>query len=78
MTASFIGNIKPFKELSLNHQDSAKVIIQVGNEWNLKQFENEYVMASVKEQGHNAKSIVFYRQEFDLNTFRAFDKKYVS
>lgn len=74
--ASFINNIEPFKELALNYQDSAKVIVHVGNEWDLKQFENENVLASVKKQDHNAKNMVFYRQEFDIDTFRAFDQNY--
>lgn len=74
--ASFLFNIKPFKDLGLQYQPSAKVIVQVGNEWNLKQFGNENVMASVKEQEYNAKNIVFYRQEFDLDTFKKQNQKY--
>lgn len=74
--ASFVNDIVPFKELALKYQDSTKVIVQVGNEWDLKQFKNEYVFASVKEREHGAKEIVFYRQEFDLNIFKSFNQNY--
>lgn len=74
--ASFLFNIKPFKDLALQYQPSAKVIAQVGNEWDLKQFENEYVMASVKKQEYNAKNIVFYRQEFDIDMFNDQNQNY--
>lgn len=69
--ASFSWNIPVFQKLIQLFHPSAKLVVQVGNEWDLRQFNNHNVMASVIEQPCEAKNIVFYRQEFDLDTFFA-------
>ena len=67
--ASFLWNIEPFTELSRKYQNNIPVIVHVGNEWDLNQFQDYHVMASVKPQPYKSKSIVFYKQEFDLDIF---------
>ena len=67
--ASFKDHVAPFVEMSRKYQDSAPVIVQVGNEWNLNSFGDLPIMASMKRRECLAKKILFYHQEFDVSTF---------
>jgi hypothetical protein len=68
LIATFINNVSPFKELSAKYQNSAPVVFQVGNEWPLDNFKDDYILASIKPR-ESASNILFYKQEFNLDTF---------
>lgn len=68
--ATIPAHIEPFKKLIREHKPNAKLILQVGNNWNWEQMGVDNVMASTypKPVPKNINA-VFYHQEFDLGTF---------
>ena len=70
--ASIPAHVEPFKELIAKYQPHAKLIIQMGNNWNLNHYKNENILASIAPQeGGYQCDIMFYHQEFDLTIFNA-------
>lgn len=69
LIASLPQHIEPFKKLISLYQPQAKLIYQIGNQWNIDQNVVKNVMASANvpiPQGING---IVYHQEFDLDTF---------
>lgn len=69
VVASIPAHIPMFKKLIRKYCPHAKLIIQVGNNWGISEYQGENILASIKPfdiQGVNA---IFYHQEFDLNIF---------
>lgn len=73
--ASLPQHIEPFKKLIANHQPWAKLIFQVGNQWDGIHADN--IMASARlarvPEGINA---VEYHQEFDISLFNPVDRAF--
>jgi len=67
--ASIPAHVEPFKELIRKYQPEAKLIIQMGNNWNIDNYPGENVLASIAPQLTSANAY-FYHQEFDLEIFR--------
>lgn len=66
--ASIPAHVEPFKRLIAKYNPEAKLIIQMGNNWNLDYYEGENVLASIEPRTSRANAI-FYHQEFDLDIF---------
>lgn len=73
--ASLPQHIEPFKKLIELYQPQAKLIFQVGNQWDGIDAPN--IMASAKLTGipENINSVE-YHQEFDLKKFNPFDRDF--
>lgn len=69
LIASIPAHIEPFKQLIAKYQPTAKLIIQMGNNWNILQYQGENVLASIAPQPAPGVNAMFYHQEFDLNVF---------
>lgn len=67
--ASIPAHIPLFKRLIAEFQPNAKLIIQMGNNWNLEALEGENVLASIAPQFAPGVNAHFYHQEFDLQVF---------
>lgn len=69
--ASIPQHVGLFKTLVAKYQPKAKFIIQMGNNWNILQYQGENVLASIAPQSTPGINSMFYHQEFDLNIFNA-------
>lgn len=70
--ASIPAHVPLFKRLIELYQPHAKLIIQMGNNWNLDQYSNENILASIAPQiGGYQCDIMFYHQEFDTHIFQS-------
>lgn len=67
--ASIPEHIKPFKELIQKYQPHAKLIYQIGNQWNVEPNQVENVMASALVEIPSQVNGVVYHQEFDTDIF---------
>ena len=67
--ASIPQHIPLFKELIHKYKPNAKLIYQIGNNWNVGQNEVKNVMASALVQIPAEINSVVYHQEFDTNIF---------
>lgn len=67
--ASIPAHVPLFKELIAKYQPHAKLIVQMGNNWDLGAYADENVLASIAPQLGHPKAM-FYHQEFDLQVFR--------
>lgn len=67
--ASIPQHVPLFKELIAKYQPKAKLIIQMGNNWDLAQYQNHNVLASLKAPAPAGVNVMFYHQEFDLGIF---------
>lgn len=68
--ASIPAHVPVFSKLIRDYQPHAKLIVQMGNNWDIGQYRGMNVLASiamVHAPGVNAK---FYHQEFDLDVFK--------
>ncbi len=66
--ASIPEHVPLFKELIAKYQPRAKLIVQMGNNWELQEYAGENVLASIAPQlGFGG--AMFYHQEFDLQVF---------
>lgn len=70
LIASIPSHIPIFKDLIKKYQPQAKLIIQVGNNWNIHEFEGENVLASTQPTIAPGVNTMFYHQEFDLDIFK--------
>lgn len=68
VVASIPAHVPVFKKLIAEYNPSAKLIIQMGNNWDMWQYQGENVLASIAPQMTPANAI-FYHQEFDLDIF---------
>lgn len=68
--ASLPAHIPLFKRLIELYQPHAKLIVQLGNEWNIEHFQGLNVMASLKPRPVHGVNVHFYHQEFDTEIFR--------
>ena len=71
--ASIPNHIPIYQKLIDEYQPKAKLIIQIGNEWDINNFPNgSNVLASIKQRPvRNGIDALFYHQEFDLDIFKA-------
>lgn len=69
--ASIPAHVPIFKELIRKYQPQAKLIVQMGNNWQGYDFGDLPVLASVKGPLQNAGRAIFYHQEFDLDIFHS-------
>lgn len=67
--ASIPAHVPIFKDLIDRYQPEAKLIVQMGNNWQGWDFGDLPVLASVAGPLPNARNAVFYHQEFDLDVF---------
>lgn len=68
--ASIPAHVALFERLMAKYQPSAKLIVQIGNEWPREQFQGHNVLASVKPVDYGQETnVIFYHQEFDLDIF---------
>jgi hypothetical protein len=68
--ASIPQHIPIYKELIKKYQPSAKLIIQIGNNWPSNILEGCNVLASVKQNSLINCNAVYYHQEFDTSIFK--------
>lgn len=68
--ASIPAHVPLFKELIAKYQPQAKLIVQMGNNWNLEEYRDYNVLASIAPQLGGGPRTMFYHQEFDLQVFR--------
>lgn len=67
--ASIPAHVPLFKELIAKYQPQAKLIVQMGNNWDLTQYQDYNVLASIAPQLGAGSKTMFYHQEFDLEVF---------
>lgn len=70
VVASIPAHIEPFKALIAKYQPWAKLVIQMGNNWQIHNFQGENVLASIAPQPTPGVNAMFYHQEFDLDIFK--------
>lgn len=75
IVASIPAHVDLFKDLIAKYQPSAKLIIQMGNNWNLANYQGHNVLASIAPQPAPGVNAMFYHQEFDLDIFHPSDCK---
>jgi len=69
VVASLPAHVGPFKELIARYQPHAKLIVQMGNNWNLADYRGHNVLASIAPQPAPDVNVIFYHEEFDLDVF---------
>lgn len=70
LIASIPAHIEPFKELIRLYQPHAKLIFQVGNNWNFDELEGLNVLASTMPRPiKSTVNAIFYHQEIDTKIF---------
>jgi hypothetical protein len=70
LIASIPAHIKPFAELIRLYQPNAKLVFQVGNNWNFDELEGMNVLASTMPRPVKPNcNAIFYHQEIDLKEF---------
>lgn len=70
LIATIPAHVPLFKKLIELYQPQAKLIIQMGNNWNINQYAGENVLASIMPQEAPGVNAMFYHQEFDLSLFQ--------
>lgn len=68
--ASIPAHVDVFKALIAKYQPHCKLIIQMGNNWNIENYKGENVLASIAPQPAPGVNAMYYHQEFDLEVFR--------
>lgn len=68
VVASIPQHVPIFKKLIAEYNPSAKLIIQMGNNWHIDDYPGMPVLASIAPQ-LTAANAMFYHQEFDLDIF---------
>lgn len=66
--ASIPAHVDKYRELVEKYQPNAKLIIQMGNNWDIEKYAGMNVLASIAPQLTTANAM-FYHQEFDLKIF---------
>lgn len=67
--ASIPQHVEPFKELIRLYQPHAKLVIQMGNEWDMSRYTDMNILASISRRPTGA-NVLFYHQEFDTDIFK--------
>lgn len=67
--ASIPAHVGLYEKLVAKYQPNAKLIIQMGNNWNIKQYKGKNVLASMAPQYIDDVNVLFYHQEFDTKIF---------
>lgn len=68
--ATIPQHVEPFKRLIKDFKPNAKLIFQVGNNWNWEKLDVDNVMASTAPREVSRETnVIFYHQEFDINVF---------
>jgi hypothetical protein len=67
--ASIPAHVPLFERLIAQYQPHAKLIIQVGNNWDLSPYEGKNVLASTAQHMAAGVNAMFYHQEFDTHIF---------
>jgi hypothetical protein len=73
--ASIPEHIGIFQKLIQEFQPKAKLIIQIGNNWNPNIFRGLNVLGSVKPGNIQDANVVYYHQEFDTDIFKPSENK---
>lgn len=68
--ASIPAHVPLFERLIAEFMPNAKLIIQVGNNWDLSQYEGKNVLASTAPHFAPGVNAHFYHQEFDTDIFK--------
>lgn len=68
--ASIPAHVELFADLIAKYQPRAKLIVQMGNNWNLAHYKGYNVLASIAPQESRGANVCFYHQEFDTNIFK--------
>lgn len=68
--ASIPQHVRLFERLIAEYWPQAKLIIQVGNNWDLSPYEGKNVLASISPHFAPGVNACFYHQEFDISIFR--------
>lgn len=68
--ASIPAHVEIFKELIAKYQPHAKLIVQMGNNWQIQNYAGYNVLASIAPQPAPNVNAHYYHQEFDLKIFR--------
>ncbi len=69
--ASIPQHVPIFENLIAKFQPKAKLIVQMGNNWDIHQYQGKNVLASLKPIATPGVNALFYHQEFDLEIFAA-------
>jgi hypothetical protein len=70
--ASIPAHVPLYQRLIEVYQPQAKLVVQVGNEWDLSYFSGLDILASIKPRSvPEDTNVMFYHQEFDLDIFKA-------
>ena len=73
--ASIPAHIPLFQELIKSFQPDAKLIIQIGNNWDPNIFRGLNVLGSVKPGNIQDANVIYYHQEFDTKVFKPTARK---
>lgn len=73
--ASIPQHISLFQRLINEFQPNAKLIVQIGNNWDPSIFRGLNVLGSVKPGSIHEANVVYYHQEFDIEIFKPNDHK---
>lgn len=68
--ASIPAHVPLFKELIAKYKPNAKLIVQVGNNWRLEDYQGLNVLASIAPRVTWGVNVMFYHQEFDTKIFK--------
>lgn len=68
--ASIPQHILPFKRLIERYHPDAKLVLQIGNDWDFEHLPVENVLASIAPRS-TKKHAIFYHQEFSRDIFKA-------
>lgn len=69
LIASLPQHVPIFDRLIKQYQPEAKLIVQVGNNWNLNDYRGRNVLASIRERETIEVNVKYYHQEFELDVF---------
>ncbi len=67
--ASIPRHVPLYAALRDRYHPNAKLIVQMGNNWNISDYDGLNVMASLAPQPTNGANVLFYYQEFDTDLF---------
>lgn len=70
IVASIPAHVPIFERLIAEYQPEAKLIVQMGNNWNIDQYVGKNVLASIQPQLSPGVNAIFYHQEFDTSLFK--------
>lgn len=71
VVASIPQHVEIFEALIEQYQPWCKLIVQMGNNWNLQNYKGKNILASIAPQSVDNENVMFYHQEFDTGIFFA-------